>query len=43
LAKPDVYVARCQCYYRLAAVAGLKLRTLDEQIVETAEFLKGTR
>ena len=42
LAKPDVYVARCQCYYRLAAAAGLNLLTLDEQIVETAEFLKET-
>jgi UDP-glucuronate decarboxylase len=37
---PDVYVAHCAGYQALAAAAGLTLRTLDEQIVETAEFLK---
>jgi UDP-glucuronate decarboxylase len=37
---PDIYVAHCDGYQALAATAGLTLRTLDEQIVETAEFLK---
>ena len=40
---PDLYVADCERYHALAAAAGLKLRTLDEQIVETAEFLRETQ
>jgi UDP-glucuronate decarboxylase len=40
---PDIYTAHCDCYYALASAVGLNLRTLDEQIVETAEFLRGTQ
>ena len=40
---PDVYLAHCEGYRALAAGAGLALCTLDEQIVETAEFLKETQ
>jgi UDP-glucuronate decarboxylase len=37
---PDIYLAHCEGYQALAAGAGLHLRTLDEQIVETADYLK---
>jgi UDP-glucuronate decarboxylase len=40
---PDIYLADRAGYQALAAAAGLTLRTLDEQIVETAEFLAGSQ
>jgi nucleoside-diphosphate-sugar epimerase len=36
---PDIYVGDGTRYEALAETAGLKLRTLDEQILETATFL----
>lgn len=40
---PDIYVGDGGRYEALAESAGLRLRTLDEQIVETAAFLMGTQ
>jgi hypothetical protein len=39
---PDVYVGAGGPYAALAEAAGLRLRTLDEQILETAAYLKDT-
>lgn len=40
---PDIYVGDSGGYQALAEAAGLRLRTLDEQIVETAAFLRETQ
>jgi len=41
--QPDIYVGDGGRYEALAEAAGLRLRTLDEQIAETAAFLKETQ
>jgi nucleoside-diphosphate-sugar epimerase len=40
---PDIYIGDGTRYEALAEEAGLKLRTIDEQIVETATFLKSAQ
>ena len=41
--EPDIYVGDSGRFEVLAEAAGLRLRALDEQIVETAAFLKETQ